>query len=88
MSKQLLLMSTETTGPSQIGRLDERTKQVGRRGLNEARAALRAASSRASERDAERLARRDQELSSRAGAASAAAAARRGNVPDQQSAAA
>ena len=88
MSKQLLLMTSENSGPSQVGILDERTKQVGRRGLSRARAALHEASRRATERDAERLARRDSELASRAAAASAAATARRNGELDTTSAAA
>lgn len=74
MTQQLVLMSGESAGPSQVGRLDERTRQVGRRGLSEARAALQEASRRATERDAERIARRDNELAARAAAARAAAA--------------
>ena len=66
MTQQLILMNGESTPTSSVGRLDERTKQVGRLGLSQARAALQEASRRASERDAERLARRDNELVERA----------------------
>ena len=83
MTQQLVLMNGEQPRRSTAGRLDERTKQVGRVGVSQARAALAEASRRASERDAERLARRDNELARRAAeVARAAGARRRSEAPD------
>ena len=82
MTKQLVLLNGPPAPRSTFGRLDERTKQVGRRGVSEARAALAAASRRAAERDSERLERREQELARRAAAARAAAARRAGDTPE------
>lgn len=76
MTKQLALINGDTPHGSSSSRLDERTKEVGRLGLSQARAALRAANRRANERDAERLARRDNELAQRAADARRLAAAR------------
>lgn len=75
MAQQLVLMNGEQPRPrsTRTGRLDERTKQVGRLGLVRARAALAEANRRASERDAERVAQREDELARRAAAARAAA---------------
>lgn len=69
MSNQLVLINGETARPHPAGLLDERTKQVGRLGVVQARAALAEASRRAAERDAARLARRETELARRAEAA-------------------
>jgi hypothetical protein len=69
MSKQLVLMNGDQGRPRPNGLLDERTKQVGRMGVVQARAALAEASRRASERDAERLAHRENELARRVEAA-------------------
>lgn len=66
MTKQLTLINGGTARQHSSDRLDERTKQVGRIGLSQARAALQEANRRATERDAERLARRDKELAQRA----------------------
>lgn len=76
MTKQLALINGETPHRHSSGRLDERTKEVGRLGLSQARAALQEANRRALERDAERLARRDNELAQRAADARRLAAAR------------
>lgn len=73
MTKQLELIHNETRRSSTNGRLDARTREVGRLGLTQARAALAAASARAAARDAARLAARDDELARRAAAATAAA---------------
>lgn len=81
MSDQLVLMNGEqerATRRSGAGLLDERTKQVGRLGVVQARAALAEASRRASERVAERVAERDDELARRAAAARMAVEHRRG----------
>ena len=80
MTQQLVLMNGEQSRPRSTGLLDERTKEVGRLGISQARAALAEASRRASERDAERLARRENELARRAEAARTAAARRRGDA--------
>ena len=80
MSKQLVLMSGEQPRPRRHGLLDERTKQVGRLGVVQARAALAEASRRASERDAAQRAEREVELARRA-AAARRAARRRVGVP-------
>jgi len=76
MTHQLALINGETPRPNSSGRLDERTKEVGRLGLSQARAALQEANRRALERDAQRLARRDDELARRAADARRLAAAR------------
>lgn len=76
MTTQLALINGEHPRPSRPGMLDERTKQVGRLGVEQARAALIEASRRASERTAERVARREQELMQRAELARRAAARR------------
>jgi hypothetical protein len=68
MTTQLVLMNGDPR-PSGAGLLDERTKQVGRLGLVRARAALAEANRRANERDAERMAHRENELARRAAAA-------------------
>jgi hypothetical protein len=75
MSKQLVLMNGEQARPNRTGLLDERTKRLGRLGVMQARAALAEASRRASERDAERLSRQENELATRAEAARRATAA-------------
>jgi len=77
MTKQLALINGGTARQHSSDRLDERTKQVGRIGLRQARAALQEANRRATERDAERLARRDNELAQRAADATRLADARR-----------
>lgn len=77
MTKQLVLINGEPPRSSRVGRLDERTREVGRIGLSHARAALAEANRRALERDAERMSRRDNELAIRADAARRAAAAHR-----------
>lgn len=82
MTKQLALINGGTARQHSSDRLDERTKQVGRIGLSQARAALQEANRRATERDAERLARRDNELAQRAADAKRLADARRDS--DQQ----
>lgn len=76
MTKQLALINGDAPHGPSSSRLDERTKEVGRLGLSQARAALQAAHRRANERDAERLARRDNELAQRAADARRVAAAR------------
>jgi hypothetical protein len=85
MAQQLVLMNGEQPRPraTRSGLLDERTKQVGRLGLVRARAALAEANRRASERDAERAAQREDELARRA--AAARRAARRLDAPQQGS---
>ena len=82
MTKQLTLINGGTARQHSSDRLDERTKQVGRIGLSQARAALQEANRRATERDAERLARRDKELAQRAADAERLADSRR--ETDQQ----
>ena len=77
MTKQLTLINGGTARQHSSDRLDERTKQVGRIGLSQARAALQEANRRATERDAERLARRDNELAQRAADAKRLAETRR-----------
>lgn len=72
MTEQLPL--PEAPAPRQVvWHLDERTKQVGRRGVSRARAALAEASQRAAARETERLSRRDAELRRRAESARTAA---------------
>lgn len=84
MTKQLELIQGDTSRSASTddGRLDARTREVGRIGLSQARAALAAASARAAARDAARVAARDDELARRA--AAAAAAQRRGPEPDRE----
>lgn len=70
MTKQLRLMDTQNSSgrpaPSQpYRRLDERTRELGRIGVRDARAALEEANRRVAEREAERIARRDNELADR-----------------------
>lgn len=77
MTKQLALINGGTARQHSSDRLDERTKQLGRIGLSQARAALQEANRRATERDAERLARRDNELAQRSADAKRVAEARR-----------
>lgn len=80
MSDQLVLMNGEQDPAprrTRSGLLDERTKQLGRLGVVQARAALAEASRRASERDAERVARHEDELARRAAAARQAVEQRR-----------
>jgi hypothetical protein len=70
MTKQLELIQGDAPRSSSTGgRLDARTREVGRIGLSQARAALAAASARAAARDAARLAARDDDLARRAAAA-------------------
>lgn len=69
MTKQLVLMASEPNRATTHGRLDETTKELGRQGVREARAALAAASLRADARDEARRERRDRELAERATAA-------------------
>lgn len=76
MTTQLVLMNGEPDRPSATGRLDTHTKQLGRKGVLQAREALTKARQRASERDAQRLAERDDELARRAEAARRSAARR------------
>jgi hypothetical protein len=76
MTTQLALINGETPRPTFSGRLDEHTKELGRIGVSNARAALKEANRRALERDAARLARRDAELEQKAAAARRLAANR------------
>ena len=80
MSKQLVLMGGEQPRPRRHGLLDERTKELCRLGVLQARAALREASRRASARDAAQREERELELARRA-AAARRAAQRRLDVP-------
>ncbi|MGB3411559.1 MAG: hypothetical protein WBA45_10200 [Microthrixaceae bacterium] len=78
MTTQLKLMDTQNTkgrpAPSQpYRRLDERTRELGRIGVREALAALDEADRRVAEREAQRIARRDNELADRARTARRAA---------------
>ncbi len=75
MTEQLELITGGPPRPDSIGRLDETTKATGRVGVSRARAALAEATRRSAERDAARIARRDDELARRVAAARAAAEA-------------
>ena len=61
MTEQLELITGGAPRPDSIGRLDETTKATGRVGVSRARAALAEATRRSAERDAARIARRDNE---------------------------
>ena len=74
MTKQLELIQGDAPRSTNNGRLDARTREVGRIGLSQARAALAAASARAAARDAARQAERDDELARRAAVAKETAA--------------
>ena len=69
MTEQLELITGGAPRPDSIGRLDETTKATGRVGVSRARASLAEATRRSAERDAARIARRDDELARRIAAA-------------------
>ncbi|HTO00585.1 MAG TPA: hypothetical protein VL068_07910 [Microthrixaceae bacterium] len=73
MTKQLILLNSKPTPSASVSRLDERTKELGRIGIREARAALSEANRRVAEREALRTAMRDNELADRARTARRAA---------------